>query len=206
MINHLTGTIQECGKDHLVIECGGIGFRVAATPGILRDLHVGQEKVTILTHLQMREGGGEIFGFASEGEREIFHALTSVAGVGPKSGMSILSVLGGNGVLSGVLRGDAKLLASVPGIGKKLAQRIVSELPDRLKKIADSDSETVHLTQPGTGSGSAVSEAIEALVSLGFSRPDAQEAVVQVDKAAPGGIDIEQLIKGGLARLQTNAR
>lgn len=189
-----------------MIECAGIGFRVAATPAILRELKVGQEDVTILTHLQMREGGGEIFGFAAEEEREIFHALTSVAGVGPKSGMSILSFLGGNGVLSGVLRGDAKLLASVPGIGKKLAQRIVSELPDRLKKIADSDSGTVHMPHPDGGSGAAVSEAIEALVSLGFSRTDAHDAVIHAEKADSGNFDTEKLIKGGLARLHTNAR
>jgi Holliday junction DNA helicase RuvA len=206
MINHLTGTIHECGKDHVVIECGGIGFRLSATPAALRGLVVGQGPVTILAHLQVRESGSELFGFASLEEREIFHALTSVAGVGPKSGMAVLSVLGAAGILSGVLRQDAKLLASVPGIGKKLAQRMVSELPERLKKLAEGDAATVHMAHPSEAGGSAMSEAVEALVSLGFSRPEAHDAVGQVERADPGGADIERLIKGGLARLRTNAR
>lgn len=206
MINHLTGTIHECGKDHVVIECGGIGFRIAATPATMRDLAVGQGPVTILAHLQVREGGSELYGFASLEEREIFHALTSVAGVGPKSGMAVLSVLGASGILSGVLRQDAKLLASVPGIGKKLAQRMVSELPERLKKLAEGDAATVHIAHPSAAEESAMSEAIEALVSLGFSRTDAHDAVGQVVRADPGNSDTEKLIKGGLARLRTSAR
>ncbi len=203
MINHLSGTIFEHGKDYVVIECGGIGFKISVTASTLKGLPIGNNSATILTHLQLRDGGSDLFGFSSEQEREIFYALTGVAGVGPKSGMSVLSVLGENGVITGALRGDAKLFASVPGIGKKLAQRMVSELPDRLKKLNQEGDEGAGKVTP-TSSG--VTEAIEALVSLGFSRVDAHNAIIHVSKANVENNETEKLIKDGLAHIYANTR
>ncbi len=206
MINHLHGTIFDRGKDFVVIECAGIGFKVAVTASTLGELPVGDTAVMILTHLQIRDGGGDIFGFSCEEERELFFALTGVAGVGPKSGMSVLSVLGGNGVISAALRGDAKLFSSVPGIGKKLAQRMVSELPDRLKRLTSGTLESDGKFHVASGNSSEPSEAVDALVSLGFSRTDAHDAVVHARKNNPDNTDSEKLIKDGLVHLYANSR
>jgi Holliday junction DNA helicase RuvA len=202
MIGHLKGRLCEVGRDHLVLECHGIGFRVLATGGTLRELpEVGAQDVTVLTHLQLREGGADLFGFASAEEREIFHALTGVAGVGPKSGMSVLSALGGDGVLSGALRGDAKLFSTVPGIGKKLAQRMVAELPDRLKKLGAERGAEPMAAHAGGPAGTAAQEALEALVLLGYSRSDAQDAVSRSATAAGVPPEAASWIRAALAVL-----
>jgi Holliday junction DNA helicase RuvA len=208
MINHLTGNILETGKDFVVIECGGIGFRVTATTSAVASLDPGQAGVSILTYLQMREGGAELFGFASEDEREIFHSLTGIAGVGPKMGMAVLSALGRDGVIAAAVRGDEKRFASVTGIGKKLAQRMVIELPDRLKKCnLTLQDHAAGIAADGTKTDvHAMTEAVDALVSLGFSPAEAHAAVIQESKSSSDPVDCEALIKKSLAQLYGNSR
>jgi len=152
------------------------------------------------TFLHMREGGSDLFGFSSETEREIFLAIIGVSGVGPKSAVAILSVMGIAGVLSACAREDAAPFTRVPGIGKKLAQRVALELPDRLKKV------TVEYTPAPAGDGIAASsapevEAAEALIALGFSRGEAQVVVASLRKEAGADAPAEVLIRGALKRL-----
>lgn len=206
MINHLKGRILERGRDHLVLECLGIGFRVSVTAATLERLpNDPQSDVTILTHLHFRDGGADLFGFCSPDEREIFHALNAVSGVGPKSAMAVISTLGAEGVVSGVLRGDAKAFASVSGIGKKLAHRIASELPDRIRKFPPGIS-----SSNGNGGYDAVSdsagEAVDALVSLGFQRSDVVAALSRIRPESGDGGGTEALIRLGLAQLSGGRR
>lgn len=205
MINHLKGRVFERGKDHLVLECHGIGFRVAVTAATLgRIPEAASAETTLLTHLHFRDGGADFFGFSSIEEREIFHSLTSVSGVGPKSAMSVLSVLGAEGVISGVLRGDAKAFSAVPGIGKKLAQRMVSELPDRIQKISAGHPDLGVGTRTGDSGNEA--EAIEALVSLGYPRADVLGALSRTRESSGENSDTEAMIRAGLSWLSGSRR
>jgi Holliday junction DNA helicase RuvA len=200
MIDHLRGRLSGGGKDFVVLECTGVGFRVIVSSVTRADLPPEGESCLLRTFLHMREGGGDLFGFSSETEREIFLAIIGVSGVGPKSAVAILSVLGISGVLASCLREDAAPFTRVPGIGKKLAQRIALELPDRLKKVA------VELTPVATGDGIAGSstpevEAAQALVALGFSRGEAQVTIAGLRKEAGADAPAEVLIRGALKRL-----
>src|SRR3972149_74950 len=151
MIDHLRGRLSGGGKGFVVVECAGVGFRVHVPSVPRADLPPDGESCLLRTFLQVREGGSDLFGFSSETERQLFLAIIGVSGVGPKSAVSVLSVLGISGVLSACAREDAAPFTRVPGIGKKLAQRIAMELPDRLKKG------TVEYTPPPAGDGNAAS-------------------------------------------------
>lgn len=200
MIDHLRGRLSGGGKDFVVLECAGVGFRVSVSSVTRSDLPPEGEVCFLRTFLHMREGGSDLFGFSSETEREVFLAMIGVSGVGPRSALSVLSVLGIAGVLSSCARGDAAPFTRVPGIGKKLAQRIALELPDRLKKVS------VELTPAPEGEGVEASsepevEAAEALVALGFQRSEAQVTVASLRKESGAGAPAEVLIRGALKRL-----
>jgi len=205
MIDHLHGRLTGGGKDFVVVECAGVGFRVHVSAVTRGDLPPEGESCLLRTFLHLREGGSDLFGFSSETEREIFLAIIGVSGVGPKSAVAVLSVLGIPGVLSACARGDAAPFTRVSGIGKKLAQRIAMELPDRLKKVA------VEFTPvPGDEAAMAASppeaEAVQAMVSLGFSRAEAQVAVAGQRKESGAEATTEVLIRGALRRLSGRRR
>lgn len=189
----------------MVVECAGIGFRVHVSAATRRDLPPEGEACVVRTHLHFREGGADLYGFSSETEREIFLGVIGVSGVGPKSAIAVLSVLGVPGVLKACAREDAAAFTQVPGIGKKLAQRIAMELPDRLKKVA------VELSPAAGPEGEAPASAPEAeaalaLVALGFSRAEAQIAVSRARKESGGDPTAEQLVRRALKQLSAPAR
>ena len=200
MIDHLRGRLSGGGKDFVVVECAGVGFRVHVSSVTRADLPPEGESCLLRTFLHMREGGGDLFGFSSETEREVFLATIGVSGVGPKSAVAVLSVMGIAGVLSACAREDATPFTRVPGIGKKLAQRIAMELPDRLKKVAV-EFTPVPADEEAAASSAPEVEAIQALVSLGFSRVEAQVAVAGTRKEAGAEASTEVLIRGALKRL-----
>jgi len=181
------------------MECAGIGFRAYVSAATRKDLPPDGENCILRTHLHFREGGADLFGFSTETEREIFLATIGVSGVGPKSAMAMLSVLAVPGVLAACAREDAAAFTRVPGIGKKLAQRIALELPDRLKKVsvdfAPLGGEPTDLpTAPE-------SEASEALVALGFPRAQAQLSVAAVRREKGADLPADLLIRESLRRL-----
>jgi holliday junction DNA helicase RuvA len=200
MIDHLRGRLAGGGKDFVVIECAGLGLRVHVSSVTRADLPADGESCLIRTFLQVREGGSDLFGFSSETERQIFLAIIGVSGVGPKSAVAVLSVLGISGVLSACAREDAGPFTRVPGIGKKLAQRIALELPDRLKKVAVEFAPAPADEEAAASSAPEV-EAVQALVSLGFSRAEAQVAVAGRRKEAGAEASTEILVRGALQRL-----
>jgi len=175
MIDHLRGRLRGGGKDFVVVECAGIGFRVHVSSATRVDLPPDGEDCFLHTWLQVREGGSDLFGFSTETERQTFLAIIGVSGVGPKSAVAVLSGLGISGVLS-------------------------AELPDRLKKVA---VECTPL--PGEEGEAAPSapeaEAVQALSSLGFSRAESQVAVSAVRKAAGADASTEVLLRGALKRI-----
>lgn len=200
MIDHLKGRLAGGGKDFVVVECAGVGFRVTVSSATRADLPPEGDTCLLRTHLHLREGAADLFGFSSETEREIYLALIGISGVGPKSAVPVLSVLGVSGVLAACAREDTAAFARVPGIGKKLAQRIALELPDRLRKVS------VELTGFPAGEGvrppsAPESEASEALVALGFTRAEAQVAVAQSRREAGAEAPADALIREALKRL-----
>jgi Holliday junction DNA helicase RuvA len=199
MIDHLRGRLAGTGKDFVVVECAGVGFRAYVSAATRKDLPPDGESCFLRTHLHMREGGGDLFGFSTETEREIFLATIGVNGVGPKSALAVLSVLDVAGVLSACARGDAVPFTRVPGIGKKLAQRIALELPDRLKKVSV-DFSPAESDRAFSTSGPE-SQAAEALAALGFSRGESQLAITAVRREAREDLPTDVLLREALRRL-----
>jgi Holliday junction DNA helicase RuvA len=199
MIDHLRGRLAEGGKDFVVVECAGVGFRVHVSAATRKELPPEGEGCVVRTHLHFREGGADLYGFSSETEREIFLATIGVNGVGPKSAVSVLSILGVSGVLAACARGDAASFTRVPGIGKKLAQRIAMELPDRLRKVSVELSQAA--PQEDAPPPGPESEAAMALVALGFSRAEAQLAVSRSRKELGGNPAAEALVRRSLKQL-----
>ena len=203
MIDHLKGRLAGSGKDFVVVECGGIGFRAYVSSATRLVLPEEGESYFLRTYLHFREGGGDLYGFYSEAERDIFIATIGVSGVGPKSALAVLSVLGVGGVLAGCARGDAAVFTQVPGVGKKLAQRIALELPDRLKRISEF-SLTGYVV--GDGTSQLDEEAFEALSALGFSRDEARFAIEVVRREMGAELAAEVLLREALKRLSGSRR
>jgi Holliday junction DNA helicase RuvA len=199
MIDHLRGRLVGGGKDFVVVECAGIGFRAHVSAATRKELPPEGEGFLLRTHLHIREGGADLYGFSTDTEREIFLATIGVSGVGPKSALAVLSVLGVPGVLAACAREDAVAFTRVPGIGKKLAQRIALELPDRLKKVSVDFTPSVE--EPTDVPTAPEAQASEALATLGFTRTEAQLAVAATRREKGADLPADLLIRESLRRL-----
>lgn len=184
MIGFLSGVIKSVSPRDVLIVVGGVGYRVDMSAADITRARVGAE-TEIFCHTHVREDSLQLFGFFSEEARNFFEVLTSVSGVGPKSGLLILSVGTVSDVWSAIEHEDVKFLTSVPGVGKKIAERIILELRGKLPVS----------TVPGVPATSEHAQAIEALVNLGYRKDDAAAAL----RDATGST--ESLIRRGLQML-----
>src|SRR5512139_3020024 len=200
MIDHLRGRLSGGGKDFVVVESAGIGFRAYVSAATRKELPPDGEGCVLRTHLHFREGGADLYGFSTETEREIFLATIGVSGVGPKSALAVLSVLGTGGVLAACAREDAASFTRVPGVGRKLAQRIALELPDRLKKVSVEFASLGGGEEPQAPTAPEA-QAAEALAALGFSRAEAQLAVSAARREKGADAPADTLIREALRRL-----
>lgn len=190
MIASLTGRLVAKDDSGCVIDVGGVGFRVLmATSSIAALPHEGRE-TSVLTHLHVREDELTLYGFADPLEREVFLALLGVSGVGPKVALAVLSSLKPEDLLDAVARHDAAFIASVPGIGKKTAERIIVDLKDRFGGAGVREA-------AGTVAGAA-REAEQALLAMGFSAAEVATALKGYD-GPPS--DAEAALKHALRRL-----
>ena len=199
MIYSVRGTliIKEAGL--AVIECAGVGYGCRTTYNTLASLgNIGDEAM-LYTHLQVREDGTELFGFYDKKELGCFKMLLGVSGVGPKAALSILSDIDPNNFALAVATGDFKQLTKVKGIGPKMAQRIVLELKDKLSKEQMSFTQTAPAGKVNRAfiSGGAASEAVDALLVLGYTQAEAEDAVSKLDPS----LSPEELIKLALKGL-----
>jgi Holliday junction DNA helicase RuvA len=177
MIARLRGKPVARTADGLVVEVGGVGYLVAATPGVLRTAQ-GSAEVTVETYLHVREDALQLYGFADAAERELFTALLGVSGVGPKVALAVVSGSPSAELRRAIVLGDAARFQVIPGIGKKTAERIVLELKDKL-----GDDDVVPI---GAATGTpAHIVAREALVELGYSVAEAEHALAEVDPDLP---------------------
>ncbi len=173
-----------------VVECGGVGYNCQTTMNTLKQIKLGSE-VMLYTYLNVREDAMELFGFATKTELETFKTLISVSGVGPKAGLSILSELSPEQVAMAIATDDIKTITRAQGVGKKLAQRVILELKDKLaKSLGTADGIPVASAAAAAAVSGNVPKAIEALGVLGYSPSDVAPVLATLDNSLP----VEQLI------------
>lgn len=178
MIDHLTGRVVGKGPAYASIDVGGVGFRLPMSTGSLAALPAEGDEVTVYTHLYVREDELTLFGFESEAERDLFELLITVSGVGPKVALSALSALAPHALADAIATDDVAVISSVPGIGKKTAERLCVELRD---KLGSGERLAGGARSERTGASAALLEANDALVAMGFSAAETSTAL----KGAP---------------------
>jgi len=181
MFYSLTGTAAHIDESMLALECGGVAFALSATSNTLRDLSAGV-KVTLFTHMIVREDAIELFGFADKAELHCFRQLIGVTGVGPKAALAVLSVFAPEQLGWFVAAGDAKSLTRAQGVGKKLAERIVLELKDKQVSGTRNQGSGI-LPFPGNAFAAPDDEALAALLALGYNQAEAMLALKGLDSA-----------------------
>lgn len=197
MIYSVKGKIIHKDTDIAVIECGGVGYACRTTLATLSQIGRTGDDTMLYTYLHVREDSVELFGFATEQELNCFKMLITVSGVGPKAGLAILSDTNPERFALNVATGDYKAFTKTKGVGNKLAQRVVLELKDKITKeqLASAGGEAADFAAV-TG-GSNTSEAISALVVLGYSQTEAASAVAGLDSSLP----VEELIRLSLKKM-----
>lgn len=190
MLYSVRGKLIAIESNAAVVECGGVGYMCQTTMNTLKAVKLNTE-VTLYTYLNVREDAVDLFGFATKAELETFKNLISVSGVGPKAGLAVLSELSPEQVAMAIASDDLKTITRAQGIGKKIAQRIVLELKDKLAKAAKEDSSFTQAAQNSVNvSMGNVPKAIEALGVLGYSPSDVSPVLATLDSTLP----VEQLI------------
>ena len=194
MIRSLSGKILDIFENLVILDVNGIGFEILCSRSILSSCEINKE-IKIITCLQFSEAGAVVYGFSSEREREFFLRLTSVKGVGGRTGIAILSELSLDTVVNAISSADVKAFMRVPGIGKKTAERLCFEL----KNIASLKTMTQDLDTKSSSNQGHVENVIDALLSLGFTRADAG-GVINLLRAAHGE-DFNKLSEEDLLRM-----
>lgn len=196
MIASLRGKVIYTDPNYVVIECGGVGFKCFVTKNTLSQLQGKDGELLIYTHLAVREDAMDLYGFYSLEELEAFKLITSVNGVGAKIGLALLSEFTPGQLSVYIASSDAKMLTRAAGVGIKLAQRIVLELKDKIGGISAADEQEIKAVGNATVNSNS-SEAVAALVSLGYSQSEASLAVGRLDQS----LTAEELIKAALKTL-----
>lgn len=198
MFYHIKGLVTDIESNLAVVECGGVGFAVNTSMNSLSQLRMG-ETVKLYISEQVREDAFDLYGFTTQGEKHCFEMLTSVSGVGPKAAISILSANTPEGVCMAVISGNEKALTVAQGIGKKIAQRVILELKDKMQKQAgDFSAVDTSFTIPATDEGQTkMSDAASALAVLGYSSSECAAALKGIDMTLP----LESIIRAALRNM-----
>lgn len=180
MIARLTGTLVESRPEAVVLDVGGVGYALAIPLGTFAALPPSGTTATLHVHTHVREDALSLFGFATPAERELFEKLLSVSGIGPKVALAVLSGMPLHELVAAIAAQDARRLSTIPGIGKKLAERLALELKDKVSPAAASASAAA--PRPRT---TTADDAVSALVNLGYKAPAAEAAVAAAAKEHP---------------------
>jgi Holliday junction DNA helicase RuvA len=206
MIGQLKGKVDAIGEAHAIIDVGGVGYEVQLSARTLRNLKMG-EAVTLTIDTHVREDAIRLYGFQSEVERSWFRTLQNVQGVGAKVGLGVLGVLSTQDLANAIALGNWAAVEQAPGVGKKLAQRIVAELKDKAPALSVAG---LNVPAGGVGgvdagdapvAGLAAAEAISALTNLGYNPAQASAAVAAAMKELGTDADTAKLIRRGLKEL-----
>ncbi len=201
MITYLRGTVVEVEEHRLVMEVGGIGYQIGISGRDALNMPSPGETVKIHTYMSVREDAISLFGFLQEADLKLYRLLIGVSGVGPKAGLSILSVLDASQVVLAVMTDDAKMIAKAPGVGPKMAKKVILELKDRVdpslaaQGLSDGEEESKGETNQAFEAQKA--EAIEILTALGYSRSEAVRAVRHA--ALTEDMDADAILAAALA-------
>lgn len=198
MYAYIKGILTAHSANSIVIEAGGIGYRLLTSYGTIKQLPARGSEMTVYTHLNVREDAVDLFGFSTESELDCFRMLTTVTGVGPRVGLSILSEVTPEQFALAVVTKDAKRLTMAAGVGNKLAQRIILELTDRITKERLTPAESAGGGAHVTAGLAEADEAIAALVVLGYSQGEALRVIRKIDTE---GKPVEDIIKIALKEL-----
>lgn len=197
MIARLVGVFLERAVDHVVIDVGGVGFRVFVSGVTGAALPAIGEVATVLIHTQVREDAITLYGFASPVERELFRTLLKLSGIGPKNAMQILSGMPLGELVQAIATADVDRLVRLPGVGRKTAERITVELRDRIGPLTSELGDGAASTRVALG-GRLASETVDALVRLGLPRARADRAVRDVVARVPASAPLEDWIREAL--------
>lgn len=195
MYYYVNGTVAEIGPNLAVIDCGGVGYACATTNYTLAQLKRG-EQAKLYTYLHVREEIFDLYGFSTQAELSSFKMLLGVSGVGPKAALAILSSGTPDQLALSIVTGDEKSLTGIPGIGKKIAQRIILELKDKLAKEQTGFDAGMGTLSP-IPAGGKTQEAASALAVLGYASQEISAALKGVDAALP----VEEMIRIALKKM-----
>ena len=205
MISQLRGTLLEREDNTIILDVGGVGYAVTVSGKTQTQLGLADPSVTLLTEMIVREDSMTLFGFLEPAEREAFRLLTTVQGVGAKAALAILSVLSPAELSSAIFAGDKAMVARADGVGPKLAQRVVNELSEKIGKLPTlAGGVDVAGAGPVEGDDAAVTDAMSALLNLGYGRAEAHTALLRArQKVADTGAgdDVSSLIAGALQEM-----
>lgn len=200
MYAYIKGILQEISPGKIIIENNGIGYNVLVPANVISSLPPVGGQLKIYTFLHVKEDTFALFGFLSKDDLDIFALLLSVNGVGPKGALAVLSVMTTSELRFAILAGDAKVIAKAPGIGVKMAQRMILELKDKLNLSgAFENGGDAVAPQPLAGGQDARDEAVQALTALGYSSSEAFAAVSKVEITPD--TDVEAILKAALKQM-----
>ena len=200
MFYSLTGNVVYTDETSVALSCSGVAFRCYTSFNTLCKIGSTGETVTLYTYLSVREDALDLFGFYDTAELDCFKILIGVSGVGPKAAIAILSRLTPDKLSQAVATGDGKAITAAQGVGPKIAQRIIVELKDKLAPFATGVSSVDFSSVSAVNSSSGGSDAVDALMALGYSRSEASLAVGKLDQSLP----VDELIKQALMKLAMN--
>ncbi|MBR0349657.1 MAG: Holliday junction branch migration protein RuvA [Clostridia bacterium] len=197
MIYSLTGEIIAVDQNGFAIQTGGVAFFCFSTMNTLQKVGMKGSKTTVFTYMNVREDAIELYGFYTSNELDAFKQLITVSGVGPKAALAILSVMTPDQLALNIASGDAKAITKAQGVGTKIAQRIVLELKNKFSTDLTQEQTDIVAAIQSADTSADLSEAIEALIQLGYSRSEAAAAVSKLDKS----LSVEEMIRLALKSL-----
>jgi holliday junction DNA helicase RuvA len=195
MIARLSGTILSKRATEVILDVGGVGYRVFVPTSTLERLPADGKSVVLHTHLHVREDAMQMYGFSSEDALSVFETMLAVSGVGPKLALAALSAMTPAELRSSVTGGDAAMLTRIPGVGRKTAERMILELRDRFAALDGTGLSTAMSAGTTPDGSQARADALAALVSLGFTKGAAEKTLLKVIKANPDATSTEALVR-----------
>lgn len=201
MISYIRGELVAVEKEKVIIDVGGVGYGIFMPESAMGLLPQMGNEVKLYTYLNVREDAMQLFGFLTRDDLEIFKLLIGVSGIGPKGGLSILSKLTADDLRFAIMSGDSKAISAAPGIGKKTAEKVIIELKDKLdieQILNPSDSETKSAIKMDSSANEVQSEAVQALVALGYGSTESLKAVNKVNSE---NMTVEAVLKQALKNL-----
>ena len=203
MIGKLKGVIDSYGEDYIILEVGGVGYLVHCSARTLQALPAAGQAVTLAIETHVREDQIRLFGFLTDAEREWFRLLQTVQGIGAKVALAVLGTLKPADLATAIAMGDKAAIRCAPGVGQKVAERIVTELKDKAPAYTSLDPAVIRLAG-GVDEKRApqpLLDAVSALINLGYDQPQAAAAVAAAARSAGEGVETKQLIRLGLKEL-----